>query len=613
MACAVSDRLFSAGSALVPSGLLRTTTTKTLGLSAYYHDSAACLVIDGRIVAAAQEERFSRKKHDAGFPEQAVAYCLNEGHLQAVELEHVVFYDKPILKFDRLLETYVHHAPWGIRSFLKSMPMWLKGKLRMRDQIRERLGYEGTILFTEHHQAHAASAFFPSPFERAAILTIDGVGEWATASVGLGEGNRITLFKELSFPHSLGLLYSAFTYFLGFEVNSGEYKVMGLAPYGEPRYAERILEELVDLRPDGSFKLNMRYLDFGAGLRMTNARFAELFDGPPRAPEAALTQREMDVAASVQAVTERIMLNMAGFAHELTGAKNLVLAGGVALNCVGNGRILREGPFEDLWIQPAAGDAGGALGAALFVQHQLLAGQRSVDGKRDLQAGSLLGPAFSAEKLGEFVRREGIRASRHDELEELAERVAELLVQGRVIGWFQGRMEFGPRALGSRSIIADPRSPEMQSRLNLKVKFRESFRPFAPAVLREHVSEFFELDRDSPYMLLVSDLDASQRLPVAEPAAQGLDKLKQVRSKLPAVTQDNPGFHAVIERFFRKTGCPVIVNTSFNVRGEPIVCTPEDAYRCYRRTNLDVLVLGPYLIEKEPVGTQESHGRQSPT
>jgi len=587
-------------------------TTKILGISAYYHDSAACLVVDGQIVAAAQEERFSRKKHDASFPGQAVDYCLREGRLQAGDLDYVVFYDKPILKFDRLLETYVHFAPRGIRSFLKSMPVWLKSKLHMRDEIRSQLSYDGEILFTEHHQAHAASAFFPSPFERAAILTMDGVGEWATASVGLGEKSNVTLLKELHFPHSLGLLYSAFTYYLGFAVNSGEYKVMGLAPYGQPRHVELIRSELVDLRDDGSFKLNMRYFDYGAGLTMTNARFAELFGGPPRAPEGALTQREMDIAASIQAVVEQVMLAMGRFAHELTGATHLTLAGGVALNCVGNGRILREGPFQDLWIQPAAGDAGGALGAALFTHHQLLGGERPVDGSEDSQRCSLLGPEFGDRELAEFVAREGIRATRHDDLADLADRVAELLVQGRVIGWFQGRMEFGPRALGARSIIADARSPEMQSRLNLKVKFRESFRPFAPAVLREHVSDFYELDRDSPYMLLACGVHSKQRLRVEEPEAQGFDKLQVVRSTLPAVThvdssarlqtvrrEHHPAFHAVIDRFRQKTGFPVVVNTSFNVRGEPIVCSPEDAYRCFRRTNLDSLVLGPYVIEKE--------------
>jgi carbamoyltransferase len=587
-------------------------SSKILGVSAYYHDSAACLVVDGRIVAAAQEERFSRRKHDAGFPGRAVDYCLSEGGLRAEELDYVAFYDKPILKFDRLLETYIHHAPLGIRSFLKSMPAWLKHKLRMRDGIREQLSYPGPVLFTEHHQSHAASAFFPSPFERAAILTMDGVGEWATASVGRGEGNRIRVLEELHFPHSLGLLYSAFTYFLGFEVNSGEYKLMGLAPYGQPRYVDLILDELVDLRADGSLKLNMRYFDFGAGLTMTNARFAQLFGGDRRRPEGALNQREMDVAASIQAVTERAMLHMARFAHERTGLDHLVLAGGVALNCVGNGRILREGPFRDLWIQPAAGDAGGALGAALFTHHQLLDGARRVDGQRDSQQGSLLGPAYSDAELREFVAREGIRATRYDRLEDLAERVAELLARERAIGWFQGRMEFGPRALGARSILADARSPDMQRRLNLKIKFRESFRPFAPAVLREHAADFFDLDRDSPYMLLVCDIHESQRVPVPGGEARGLDKLKVVRSSLPAVThvdgsarlqtvrrEDHPAFHAVIDRFHRKTGCPVVLNTSFNLRGEPIVCTPEDAYRCFRRTNLDALVLGPYFIEKE--------------
>jgi carbamoyltransferase len=591
---------------------------RILGLSAYYHDSAACLVVDGEIVAAAQEERFTRKKHDQRFPARAVAYCLKEGGLDGASgLDHVVFYDKPIVKFDRLLESYLHHAPRGFASFLKAMPLWLKSKLRMREHIREELGYGGPLYFTEHHESHAASAFFPSPFERAAILTMDGVGEWATASIGLGEGNRMQLLKELRFPHSLGLLYSAFTYFTGFKVNSGEYKLMGLAPYGEPRYLDLILRELVDLKEDGSFKLNMEYFDYCVGLTMTGARFADLFGGPARAPESKLTQREMDLAASVQAVTERVMLQMARHAHTLTGAENLVLAGGVALNCVGNGRLLREGPFERLWIQPAAGDAGGALGAALFVHHQLLGAPRRADGRRDRQKASLLGPAFDDDAIGRFLAERGVQAQRFASLETLAEHVAELLSREQVIGWFQGRMEFGPRALGARSILGDARSREMQSRMNLKIKFRESFRPFAPAVLREHLADWFEMDCDSAYMLLVCGLHPKRRIAVQDAGLEGLERLKQVRSELPAIThvdgsarvqtvarEDNPAFYELIEAFHRRTGCPVIVNTSFNVRGEPIVCTPAEAYRCFRRTHMDYLVLGSYVLAKQQMAAE---------
>ncbi len=588
-------------------------SVRILGISAYYHDSAACLVVDGDIVAAAQEERFTRKKHDFEFPRRAVRYCLREGGLRdANELDYVVFYDKPVVKFERLLETYLRYAPAGFRSFLQAMPLWLKQKLWMREHIREELDYDGKILFTEHHESHAASAFFPSPFERAAIVTMDGVGEWATASIGVGEGRRIRILKELHFPHSPGLLYSAFTYFTGFKVNSGEYKLMGLAPYGEPRYKELILRELVDLREDGSFKLNLRYFDYCAGLRMTNGRFARLFGGPPRKPESAITEREMDIAASIQAVTEEIMLGMARYAHRLTGLDNLVLAGGVALNCVGNGRILREGPFRNLWIQPAAGDAGGALGGALFVHHQLLGGERRADGVHDRQKASLLGPAFAEEEVAQFVESRGLRARRFDDPEELVDQVAALLAEGNVVGWFQGRMEFGPRALGARSILGDPRDPEMQVRMNLKIKFRESFRPFAPTVLREHVSEYFELEEDSPYMLLVAAVRREKRTGADDRSARGLDKLKVVRSVIPAVThvdhsariqtvsrEENPLYYRLIERFREKTGCAVLVNTSFNVRGEPIVCTPEDAYRCFTRTHMDYLVLGPFLLSRE--------------
>ncbi|MBZ5637769.1 MAG: carbamoyltransferase [Acidobacteriia bacterium] len=583
-----------------------------LGISAYYHDSAACLVVGGRIVAAAQEERFTRLKHDSGFPSHAVAYCLEQGGLRsAYELDYVVFYDKPVLKFERLLETYLRYAPRGIRSFVKAMPLWLKKKLWMRENIGEELDYDGKILFTEHHQAHAASAFFPSPFPAAAILTLDGVGEWATASLGLGEGNTIRILKEIHFPHSLGLFYSAFTYFTGFKVNSGEYKLMGLAPYGEPTYADLILDELIDLREDGSFKLNLRYFDYCAGLRMTNRRFDRLFGGPPRPPEGRLTQREMDMAASIQVVTEKVMLNMARFAREQTGSPNLVMAGGVALNCVGNGKILREGLFRRIWIQPAAGDAGGALGAALFVHHQVLGHGRVVDGSKDLQQATLLGPSYGDVEIGRFVAERGIRAARFDDFDALLDRVTDLMQQENVIGWFQGRMEFGPRALGSRSILGDARSREMQSKMNLKIKFRESFRPFAPSVMKEHARDYFELDVESPYMLLTAPVHPQRRLPVQGDRHRGLDKLKTIRSTVPAIThvdysariqtvsrEDHPRYHRLLEKFYEKTGCPVIVNTSFNVRGEPIVATPEDAYRCFARTNMDYLVLGSYLVDR---------------
>jgi len=587
-------------------------SARILGLSAYYHDSAACLVAEGRIVAAAQEERFTRKKHDFDFPANAAAYCLAEGGIAASELDYVVFYDKPFVKFERLLQSYLHESPGGLRSFLKAMPLWLKKKLWMSEDIADQLDYGGRILFTEHHESHAASAFFPSPYEKAAILTIDGVGEWATASLGVGDGNRIRILKELHFPHSLGLLYSAFTAFTGFKVNSGEYKLMGLAPYGEPRYAERILSELVDLKDDGSLKLNMKYFDYVGGLKMTNAAFDHLFDGPPRRAESKITGREMDLAASIQLVTETVMLNMARFAHRETGLPNLCLAGGVALNCVGNGRILKEGPFANLWIQPAAGDAGGALGAALFVHHQLLNAPRRVDPARDSQRGTLLGPSFTDDEVGSFLDGRGITARKFADAGALTDHVSEALKRDAVVGWFQGRMEFGPRALGARSILGDARSRDMQTTMNVKIKFRESFRPFAPSVLRERVAEWFELDADSPYMLLVASVQASRRLPAQDDGATGFDKLKQTRSTVPAVThvdgsarvqtvsrEDHPIYHRLIEAFFEKTGCPVIVNTSFNVRGEPIVCTPDDAYRCFCRTNMDVLVLGPYVIDKK--------------
>jgi carbamoyltransferase len=588
-----------------------------LGVSAYYHDSAACLVRDGRIVAAAQEERFTRKKHDAGFPAGAVEYCLREGGLTPRQLDYVAFYDKPLLKFERLLETYIDYAPRGLRSFLLAMPVWLREKLWIRERVAESCeGFGGKVLFTEHHESHAASAFFPSPFERAAVLTMDGVGEWATSSYGHGRGNELHLLNELHFPHSLGLLYSAFTYHTGFRVNSGEYKVMGLAPYGEPRYVRQILDELIDLREDGSLRLNMEYFDFAAGLRMTNARFDRLFGGPPRRPESELTRREMDLARSVQDVTEEAMLRMARHVHRETGERNLCLAGGVALNCVGNGRVLREGPFERVWIQPAAGDAGGSLGAALSVWHQYLGKGRDVQevcgGHSDGMRGAYLGPSFSGEEIQQFLDSTGASYRRVPRA-GLADEVARLLSQEKVVGWFQGRMEFGPRALGGRSILGDPRSPRMQSQMNLKIKYRESFRPFAPSILRERVADYFELDADSPYMLLVAPVREHLRVPVtaAEEGLFGIDKLNVPRSAIPAVThvdysarvqtvrrEDNPAYYDLLAAFEQLTGCPVLVNTSFNVRGEPIVCTPEQAYACFMRTEMDCLVLEDFVLEK---------------
>jgi carbamoyltransferase len=580
-----------------------------LGISAFYHDSAACLVRDGEILAAAQEERFSRKKHDAGFPRHAIDYCLREADLaEASQLDLVAFYEKPFLKFERLLSTYLACAPRGWRSFIKAMPVWMKEKIWLKANIREQLGFEGPLIFPEHHESHAASAFFPSPFERAAVLTIDGVGEWTTTNVGRGEGNHVELLEELRFPHSLGLLYSAFTYYLGFRVNSGEYKVMGLAPYGEPKFRDLILSELIHLKADGSFRLNLHYFDFMAGLTMTNHAFDELFGGPPRKPEAKLTQRHMDLARSIQAVTEEVMLRMARHARELTGERHLCLAGGVALNCVGNGRILREGPFEKIWIQPAAGDAGGALGAALLGWHHYHKQPRTISSSGDLQRGSFLGPAYNA---GEFLRLQEIPHAKIAE-EELMSRVAELIEEGNVIGWFQGRMEFGPRALGNRSILGDPRRSDMQEKLNLKIKFRESFRPFAPSILEERTNDCFELAVSSPHMLLVAPVKEALRLNgQVNGAADFMARLKTRRSTLPAITHvdysarvqtvaaaDNSRFHRLLSAFERRTGCPVLVNTSFNVRGEPPVCTPEDAYRCFMKTGMDYLVLGNCLIDK---------------
>ncbi len=589
--------------------------TAILGISAFYHDSAAALVVDGEVVGAAQEERFTRKKHDYSFPQHAIDYCLEEAGLAPTDLDYVAFYDKPLTKFERLLETYVAYAPAGFRSFRKAMPLWLKQKLWLPRQMDEglRKQYGGRYVFTEHHESHAASAFYPSPFDSAAILTMDGVGEWATASYGVGRGHEIDLTHELRFPHSLGLLYSAFTYFTGFRVNSGEYKLMGLAPYGEPVYRDEILRHLIDLKDDGSFRMDMSYFNYCQGLTMTSRRFADLFGGPPRKPESELTQREMDLAASVQAVTEEVVLRVARHVHRETGEKNLVMAGGVALNCVANGKILREGPFESIWIQPAAGDAGGALGAALFVWHQLLENRRA-PAQPDAQSGSYLGPSFSDDRIREHLDETGAVYHHFADHDRLCDRVARLMAEEKVVGWFAGRMEFGPRALGARSIIGDARSREMQRVMNVKIKFRESFRPFAPIILSEHNHEYFEFQpgEESPYMLLVADVCADKRLTVDGNGARGLDKLKVVRSQVPAITHvdysarvqtvdDRRGspFRPLLERFHQLTGCPVAINTSFNIRGEPIVCTPEDAYRCFLATNMDVLVMESFLLLKE--------------
>jgi carbamoyltransferase len=594
-----------------------TSVTAILGISAYFHDSAAALVVDGEIVAAAQEERFTRIKHDPAFPRHAVDYCLAEAGLTPGQLDFVGFYDKPLLKFERLLETCVAFAPRGFRAFAKAMPLWVKQKLHLSRDLHAGMGgqYRKRIVFPEHHESHAASAFFPSPFEEAAILTIDGVGEWATASYGVGRGHRIELLGELRFPHSLGMLYSAFTYFCGFRVNSGEYKLMGLAPYGTPRYVDAIRRELVTIREDGSLRLNLKYFDYCIGDRMTSPEFDRLFGGPPRQPESPLTEREMDLAASIQVVTEEIMLKMARHVHAQTGLPNLCLAGGVALNCVGNGRLLREGPFENLWIQPAAGDAGGALGVATIIWHQLL-DQPRLPRPRDSQSGSLLGPALDDDQIEKFLNRVQARYRRFPDDSSLCEEVSRLLSEDKVVGWVQGRMEFGPRALGARSILGDARSPRMQSVMNLKIKFRESFRPFAPSVLEDHVAEHFEVRprESSPYMLLVAGVRDARRADAESQMAglSGIDKLKVLRSEIPAVThvdysariqtvdpERHGRYHALIEAFKRRTGCPVIINTSFNVRGEPIVCTPEDAYRCFLGTNMDALVLEHCVLLKE--------------
>jgi carbamoyltransferase len=594
-------------------------TVRILGLSAFYHDSAAALVEDGRILAAAQEERFSRKRHDARFPRQAIRFCLSAGGIGLDDVDFVAFYDKPFLKFERLLESYLSFAPRGFRSFRMAIPLWLREKLFQKSLIKgelARLGsgrsLDGRLLFAEHHQSHAASAFFASPFERAAILTMDGVGEWATTSVGLGQGNRLEMIKEIHFPHSLGLLYSAFTYYTGFKVNSGEYKVMGLAPYGEPRFAQTILDHLIDLKPDGSFRLDVSYFDYCTGLRMTNDRFHALFGGPPREPDEWMNQRHMDLAASIQAVTDEVVLRLTRAIAAETGEDHLCLAGGVALNCVANGKVLRDGRFRRLWIQPAAGDAGGAVGAALCAYHLFQGRPREVQ-PGDGMAGGYLGPAFSQAETEARLRAAGARFTVLDD-EDLLDQTVSALVDGNAVGWFQGRMEFGPRALGARSILGDARSPTMQSRLNLKVKFRESFRPFAPSVLREDVSEWFELDADSPYMLLVADVAKHRRreMTPVERELFGIDKLNVPRSELPAIThvdysariqtvhrETNARYHALLTRFKKRTGCPVLVNTSFNVRGEPIVCSPEEAFRCFMGTEIEVLVAGSCFLRKE--------------
>ena len=584
-----------------------------LGISAYYHDSAACLLKDGEILAAAQEERFTRIKHDHSFPKYAVEFCLSYAGIKVEQLDAAAFYDKPILKFNRLLETYLSYPGKGIKSFIMAMPLWLKEKIWMQDCIAKELNYEGRILFPEHHESHAASAFFPSPYEQAAFITIDGVGEWATSSFGIGKENKVELLSELHYPHSLGLFYSALTYFTGFKVNSGEYKVMGLAPYGEPKYVQTIYDNLIDLKEDGSFRMNMEYFNYNTGLTMTSSKIDSLFDGPARKPESLLTQREMDIARSLQDVTEETMIRMAKHVKKVTQEKYLCLAGGVALNCVGNGKLLRENIFEDIWIQPAAGDAGSALGAALAVFHHYFNEPMIKKSGRDLQKGSYFGTEYSDEEIKEFLKIYKIPAHNVTE-DELVTQIANLLDDGKIIGWFEGRMEFGPRALGSRSIIGDARSPEMQKKMNLKIKFRESFRPFAPTVLAEKVSDWFELDRESPYMLIVADVKKERQRLMTEEEKRlwGIDKLNIVRSEIPAVTHvdysarvqtvhknDNPLYHKLISKFYEKTDCPVVVNTSFNVRGEPIVESPLDAYKCFMRTEIDVLTLGNYILYKE--------------
>ena len=584
-----------------------------LGISAFYHDSAACLLKDGQIIAAAQEERFTRKKHDQAFPNNAIQYCLKEAGIEGSDLDCVAFYDKPFLKFERILETYLTFAPIGIKSFLKAMPLWIKKKLWIKEIIKDELNYSGKIIFPEHHESHAASAFFPSPFQEAAFITMDGVGEWSTSSFGIGKDNQIELLADIQFPHSLGLLYSAFTYYTGFRVNSGEYKIMGLAPYGEAKYKDLIYKHLIDVKEDGSFKMKMDYFNYCAGLTMTSKKFHKLFGGPPRKPESKLTQKEMDLARSIQEVTEEIVMKMAKHVKKETGMKYLCLAGGVALNCVANGKLLRSGLFDDIWIQPAAGDAGGAVGCALFTWYQYLNNQRKADNKIDFMQGSYLGPEFKNGSIESFLKKN--EYSYHTLTDkELPEKIADLIADEKVIGWFQGRMEFGPRALGSRTIIGDARSPEMQKTMNLKIKYRESFRPFAPSVRAENISDYFEIDRESPYMLLVANVQKDKQVKMSDEQKSyfGLEKLNVVRSEVPAIThvdysariqsvngKTNPRYHEILTKFNDKYGCAVIVNTSFNVRGEPIVCTPEDAYTCFMRTQMDYLVMGNYLLDKK--------------
>jgi carbamoyltransferase len=583
-----------------------------LGISAFYHDSAACLVRDGEIIAAAQEERFTRKKHDPAFPHNAVEFCLQTGEIEVADLDYVGFYDKPFIKFERILETYLGIAPKGIKQYLSAVPIWLKDKLWTRSNIRKNLGYGGTVLFSEHHESHAASAFFPSPFQEAAILTMDGVGEWATSSLTLGKDNKIELLQELHFPHSLGLLYSAFTYYLGFKVNSGEYKVMGLAPYGKPKYCDLIRKYLIDLKDDGSFRMNMDYFDYLGGMTMTNDKFAAVFDHPTRKSESQLGQKEMDIAASLQEVTEEIMLKMARHIRKKTDMKNLCMAGGVALNCVGNGKILKEKIFDNIWIQPAAGDAGGALGVALCIWHQVLGNERKTNGK-DSMKGSYLGPSYKKSDIKDYLDSQKIPYQHFNET-DLSKTVADDLKAGKVIGWFQGAMEFGPRSLGGRSILGDPRNPKMQSIMNLKIKYRESFRPFAPSVLAEKVTEWFEMDSESPYMLMVSGVREDKRISMTEEQKKlfGIDLLNIPRSQIPAITHvdysariqtvhkdTNKRYHDLIREFEKSTQCAVLINTSFNVRGEPIVCTPEQAYRCFMRTEMDTLVLENFVLNKK--------------
>ena len=598
-----------------------------IGISAFYHDSAAALVRDGEIIAAAQEERFTRRKHDPGFPSLALEYCLGEAGLRARDIDYVVFYEKPLVKFERLLETYLDHAPAGFESFQEAIPLWARLKLHLRAKILEELGpeFRGEVCFADHHESHAASAFFPSPFEEAAILSLDAVGEWSTSSIGIGRGNAVSLVREMRFPHSLGMLYSAFTYYTGFKVNSGEYKLMGLAPYGTPKYADTIRSNVVTIFDDGSLSLDMSFFNYAQGLTMTSEKFHDLFGGPPRKPESFITQKEMDLAASIQMVCEEIVLHAGRYAHEISGSRHLVMAGGVALNCVANGRLLREGPFEDIWIQPAAGDAGGALGAALLVWHHMLAKPRTLQAP-DAQKGSLLGPAFSTDDIRVFLDSTGAAYELISDEQVLLDRVARLMADEKVIGWFQGRMEFGPRALGCRSIIGDPRSPQMQQKMNLKIKYRESFRPFAPCVLREHVDSVFEMrpGEDSPYMLLVAPVQAAWRTTLTEEEKQRMQdpdlrvRVAVPRSRVPAITHvdysarvqtvdaDRHGrFYRLMRRFYALTNCPVVVNTSFNIRGEPIVCTPWDAYQCFLATEMDVLVLENCILLKEaqPVGS----------